>query len=265
MYDIVESTWETTPVANHDISFGRVKASFVVDDTLFTLTWHEDHNVLNFAYVNILELDEWRLVDNRGMPKGSKGCAACYVEYRDEVVVVDLEFDQPPDVRSFSMEKRAWYKPNIAGVPPCSRMKHGMCSNKDQVYVVGGWYRGILQSGSLELYILQMAGTRFIWSTPRVEGYIPPHRYLFRPACTQNRLFVYGGYNGIKSFDVFLFKENRWYQGSGNGRHNGQIINFRTAPTSGASANALVQTQTDIWILGGFEEPPDKLLRISAK
>lgn len=272
VYDTNTNSWGSVEPNNYALSFGQVKMSFLVEDSMFSYTWHEQKRIYQFANLNVVSLEEWALVNAKNMPRVSVGTAGCYVECRNEAIL--FGGGTSTEVHVFKVESRSWYIPDTKGHPPLPRENHALCSTRNVVFVAGGTIiRGRQDSPAtkmLDLHLLTIEKRSFTWSHPRIEaslsgGYMPKRRYLFSMTCVQNRVFVFGGYAGKSAFDVYSIKSNQWFTRVVDDDPSDPIISFAGNWSLGTKEHAAVQTPQKLWIFGGFDLPPQTPLLITAE
>ena len=263
LYDIAQNAWSSIKPGNPDLAFGRVKLSFVADDILHAYIWHEIYGYYNFAMLDLIQCEEWRLVPDRDAPKIGTGTAGCYVEARKEAVLFGGSAPSEVEINVYRLQTQSWYSPRAKGQPPRRRWNHAVCTSGERMFVVGGSILGGNRPATLDIHILTMVRAEFTWTSPVVPGFAPPRRYLFQATCSNDRVFVYGGYNGEHCFHIYSVTEEKWYltDDSGPPEHT---IPLRTPWLSGTSENGALQTPTKLWIFGGFQLPIVTPLVISA-
>ena len=273
IYDTVTNSWTCAKPDNFALSFGQVKMSFVVEDAMFSYTWHEHKRVYQFANLDVVGMDEWSIVKDRNQPRVAIGTAGCYVELRNEAILFGGGCSTA--VHVFGVEDKAWYTPETKGSAPLPRENHALCSNHNVVYVAGGTiFRRDPETPSmkmLDLHLLTIESETFTWSSPTVgangtSGYLPRRRYLFTMTCVRNRVFVFGGYAGKSAFDVYSIKSNQWFtRNIPEDDPEEPVITFAGNWSLGTKEHAAVQTPDKLWIFGGFDLPPQTPLLITAE
>lgn len=252
VYDVQKETWFQLKPSNHRLAFGRVKAIFTVADLLYAYVWQE-RGPRNYALVtyDLVEMSDWYVVDAKRSPNLRYGVSGCFVERRGEAVITSpRSHSSPGTVMVYRVAEKSWYQPQVKGAPPLLDMNHSTCSTGSSVFAMGN-------SGGAPrmcLFLLDVTRLPFVWSMPVGGDYQPCNRYLFQASCTVNRIFVYGGYSGVRSFDVYSIPEKRW------------LTKFRMDNewTAGTSENAVVQSSERLLIFGGFELPAHTPLEITA-
>lgn len=265
IYDTVKNSWKSVMTANHDIAYGRVKMSFIYNDKLIAYIWHEKKGKYNLSAIDLVHYRVWQGLATSNPPNIGSGTAGCYIERRKEAIVLGGKGSLDFNVHVYNLKTGNWYEPRVTGEEPQLRMNHAVCATGSKMFVLGGTILGgktyRRYNPNLDLHILTMLQTSFTWSSPVVQGYAPSNRFLFQATCTENRVFVYGGYNGTESFDVYEVDKNRWRKAGGGPESNG--IGYTTNWYSGTSENAAVQTGKELWIFGGFQLEPHTPLRIT--
>ena len=264
IYDTERRTWQSRQVRNGGRLQGRVRMAFVVDDVLYVYIWSSDKQKCRFVTLDLLLMKEWALGGTGACEQMAFGTAGSYMESRNEGVLFGGQSNST-DVLVYSVENRTWYRPKTRGSPPSARFNHTTCSQGEQMFVLGG--RSVETEHafkSLELHVLTMRRQRFIWSTPKVTGYVPRGRFLFAAACISGRIFVFGGYNGYASFDIYSLRLNRWQTGSykDDFDHN-QGFRFMSDWNRGTSDHVLVLTPQRLIVFGGFQLPISTPLHIT--
>lgn len=263
VYNTVSNSWKKLEAANYGLVFGRVKMAFVLDDSLIAYVWHKMKHAYNLVNLNLVLLSEWQSVHQKDPPKIGIGTAGCYIEARNEAVVVGGKGGPKLLVYVYVVAASSWYRPEVKGKAPNRRMNHAVCSSGSNMFVVGGTHLSLRDDFKLDLHILTMRGREFVWSSPKIPGYAPRDRYLFQATSSGKRIFVYGGYNGVTSFDFYDIAENRWRSAGGSGKENG--VKYITNWSKGTSEYASVQTRQTLWIFGGFQLDPYTPLKITAR
>ena len=253
-YDVILNVWQSTRVYNADIAFGRVKMAFVYDDKILAYNWHEQERHYNFAALDLIQMDEWRLVSGKAAPNLIQGAAGCYVDSRREGFVCGLGSSNAVitvEVWLYMTQWGTWRKPKTKGMRPSPRINHAVCSRDNVVYIVGGSLVDRLVN-RLDIHLMTMIADQFTWSTPDVAGYAPPTRYLFQIVCTGKRVFVYGGYGeqGVeRQLDIFHVDKSRWScAGPRDARGSVQLV---AGEGGGTKEHAMLERHGSIWIFGG--------------
>ena len=250
VYDLNANHWSAFRIDGGDIVYGQVKMIFNIADILFAYVWHDRYHVYNLVALELLELKQWRKVEHKRHPILSSGVSGCLIEQRGEAVITCPKAGaKPSDVWVFRIKDKSWLSPTTKGNQPWLEADHCSCTTGLQVFVLGGRYLSYFG-----LHILDVTTLPYRWSTPSGLGYSPKPRFCFQASCTVKRIFVYGGFSGEDSFDVFLIKEQRWLKGP----------RFESNWSSGTSCNAVVQTAEKLLVFGGFSLPAQTPLEISA-
>ena len=256
-YDVVKRSWTPHFVQNVKRLYGRVRMTFIVDDVLYVYLWRRNSRSCIFLKLDVVSMEELVPAGKSPCQQMGFGTSGSYIESRNEGVLFGGKQGRT-DVCVYSIEKASWYRPKTNGAGPSARFNHTTCSQGRNMFVLGGQKVGqhdVIRP--FEIHILTMDRRRFTWSTPHAQGYVPPERYLFAAACTAGRVFVFGGYLGDSSFDIFSLEHNSWrkgyYKKNESGRHEG--FQFRCPWTHGTSDHAMVLTPLGLLVVGGFQLP----------
>lgn len=239
VYNTKTNRWSSKVPMLHELAFGRAKMIFTLEDKLFAFVWHHDSNCYNFLQLDLVEMEEWRMVHEEKPPLMVFGAAGCLIEQRREALV-SVGFSNHTVIHSYNFLRSKWSKPRTGGKRPPYRENHATCSVDMQVFILGGAF----QTNFLDVHILDVSVVPYTWSSPLLRpGYRPTARYLFQAVGTRKRIVVYGGYGGQKRFDVYSIPEKRWLQN----------IRFDTDWLGGTSENAVAFTEQKMWVFGGFQ------------
>lgn len=263
VYNTRKNSWAKVHVRNYDLVFGRVRMAFVCGDKLIAYVWLVEHKRYSLVILDLILFGEWRSWETAEHPQIGMGAAGCYVEERNEAIVLGgkpAKQERTFAIHVFSVARAVWYHPYAQGKPPPIRRNHAVCTTGSKIFVVGGVVVGHNRD-TIDLHILSVKASKFLWSSPNIPGYTPPDRYSFQITCSQNRVFVYGGYKNIRAFDFYDLKKNHWRKAGGGIKSNG--IAYTSEWTPGTSEHAAVQTPKAIWIFGGFQLPASTPLKIT--
>ena len=212
VYDRVKKEWLVTMPANVHNWFGSIRMTFIVDDVLYACSWYQRHKRHVFMALNLVSMEEWVPVGKGLCPITGFGTRGSYIEARNEGVLFGGE-SRGTGVFVYNMERSSWYSPTVSGTPPTPRRNHATCSVGLKMFILGGEKFGASDNGTLDLHVLSMEGTRFVWSTPVTTGHASRTRRLFPATCASGRIFIFGGYGANTPFIVYSIKENHWYHG----------------------------------------------------
>ena len=263
VYDIAKRSWKQYAPINHDKLYGRVRMAFMVDDVLYVYLWSPIRKRYSFLTLDLVCMEEWIVERESSHMRMRFGTSGSYVECRNEGVLFGGEINST-EVLVYNVERASWYCPKTTGSPPSPRFNHTTCSYGRHMFVLGGIRISSRPATGLELYSLDMDGTRFTWSTPKVGGYLPQGRYLFSAACISERIFVFGGYSGHTSFDIYSFEHKCWRKGyyeEASGKVEG--FRFKCDWIIGTSDHAMVLTPQNLVVFGGFQLPIGTPLHIT--
>ena len=242
IYDRKKNNWSSKQILRNRLAHGQVKMAFTVSDTLFAYVRHYMDRVYYLMTLDLVTPEHWDLVPSNYMPSLTFGVSGCFVERRGEGIVTTPDRSlQPTVVVAFRVEDNVWYSPRVKGKTPRLAVDHSSCATGYQVFVTGE----DPSLNRLNLHVLNVTALPFVWSTPVGGSYFPQKRYLFQSSCTVNRIFVYGGFNGKKCFDVYSIREQCWLKN----------VEFDTDWEDGTGNNAVVQTSEVIIVFGGLGLP----------
>ena len=250
IYDSQKNSWTSKHVSRDTVTYGQVKMSFTVDDTLFAYVRQYIDRVYYLVNLDLVNPDSWDVVQAQATPNLTFGVSDCYVERRGEAVVTTPYVGlTPTTVVVYRVNGKSWYSPRVKGKNPMLAADHSSCASGLTVFVMGE-NRYV---DRLNLHVLDVTALPFVWSTPETGCYFPKKRYLFGTSCTVNRIFVYGGFNGKTSFDVYSISDQRWLEN----------LEFDTDWESGTADNAVVQTAEKIIVFAGLRLPARTPLEIT--
>ena len=250
IFDTSSNSWASSAVLNSKTVCGQVRVHFMVADILFAFVLGNNSHVYELVTLDLLEPSEWRSVDSTKPPAFPPGVSGCFVERRGETLVTyQKDRTLRTGVEVLRIDSHSWYTPTIKGTPPLLERNHCSCAIGYQVFAMGQYH----EVDHLCLSILDVTALPFVWSTPIGGTYFPRKRFLFQASCTVNRIFLYGGFDGEASFDVFSIKDEKWLSS----------VPFKTNWSAGTSENAVVQTSNKLIVFGGFQLPARNPLEIS--
>ena len=119
-YDTVRNSWSSCHVENMDLGFGRVKMLYILEDHLYAYTWHETKSMYNFASLDLLELEEWCIVDESKYPQMGVGTSGCFIERRREAILFSGRHSDV-QLMAYRVDARLWYRPQTKGQFPARR------------------------------------------------------------------------------------------------------------------------------------------------
>ena len=250
IYDLNKNSWERFLPLDDYLAYGRVKMIFTAADTLFAYVWQEgNRRKYELLAFDLVEMLGWRVVEAKDAPVLPWGASGCFVERRGEAMVISAKPGHSCNISIYHVEGKRWSQPKVTGKPPRLDMNHASCSTRLFVFVMGK----IFPATHLYLFMLDVTRVPFAWSALIDSNYSPRSRYLFAASCTRNRIFVYGGYDGERSFDVYSIREKRW------------LTSFQMDNewTNGTSENAVVQSEERLLVFGGFQLPSQTPLEIT--
>ena len=204
-------------------------------------------------------------MQERNAPRVRKGSSACYVESRREAIVVGVPLrpEDPPDIHLFNVDRGAWYRASAKGTPPAARIDQKACAMGNALFLVGGKVLKGAQSPYLDINMLMLYQSDFVWSTPTVHGFRPVNRIAFLLSYTRKRLFVYGGSRDSSGLYVYSILEQRWLQGNTNAKEEYEI-RVDTDWSAGTMDGAGAQTAESLWVFGGSTLPFESPLLVSS-
>ena len=262
-YDLLTSTWKAILPKNPSKDFGEIRATFVVDDTLYACVW------LNLAMRNVLmtidlvSMEEWMPTREDDSAQLGSGTTGSYVEARNELVLFGGKGNGVA-ILVYSLSRSSWYLPNVSGNPPAPRYNHATCCSGRRMFVIGGESIG-LEIAPLDLHVLCLQSSRISWSTPITTGHAPTQRHHFTATYVDGRIFVYGGFSGLAHFDFYTVSENRWYIGSSSEASEQEgMAQFVSELTGGNAYHAAVAVGDKLLVLGGCRLNTNTALEITA-
>ena len=258
MYNIMKRKWTMTQPTNRYNQFGSIRLSFIVDDVLYGYSWYNASQRHIFMAINLISMDAWVPAGRDACAETGFGSSGQYIEARNEAVLFGGK-KASTDIFVYDVARSSWYSPSVSGEPPSPRYNHGTCCTGLRMFILGGQDLPRLGNGQgramqLDLHVLTMEGTRFVWSTPGIKSRAPPRRYLFAATCVPGRIFVYGGYGGLTRFDIYSIKQKRWYYYngiSGEADEEKGTVYFRSELLEDNANNAAVVCQGKLLIIGG--------------
>ena len=256
IYDVVERSWKRHAMKNMRQLYGRVRMTFIVDDVLYVYSWSRDDKKCVFLMLDLVSMEDWVCGGKNPCAQMGFGTSGSYVESRNEGVLFSGKRRNFTDVWVYNVENGTWYCPQTSGTPPRARYNHTTCSEGKTMFVLGGQTTlpGNHVIRPFDLHMLTMDGKRFAWSTPEVNGYVPPERFLFAATCQARRVFVFGGYRGYSSFDIYSVEHGSWMKGSSNNEYEPyEVLQFTSGWKRGTSDHAMVLMPQELIVFGGFQ------------
>ena len=208
------------------------------------------------------------------MPRSQS--AGEFLEWMDMIVTFGGEREQEcvNDLVGYSVSGNSWAMLRAKGKPPSARLGHSSClQGKYHIVFQGGVNkRGFILSN---LFILCCEWSSFSWSELRCPD-LPLKRSKSSLSCIGSRLYVLGGYvnmNLIEGSQLYVYDMAEADGVLHEAYPSGDVERYGKLRVSLKNPNMLhlfaahsaVHTDERIIILGGSEQPADRITIISAE
>ena len=252
VFDTKTGAWDFVHVSQQPLAFGTSRIEFILRDVLTVYIFTEPDKRYSLLELDLVEMEEWNLVEDRASPRLGEGTAGCFFESRNEMVAFGGR-DTGTEVFRYSVDRKVWLTAKTSGFPPNPRANHATCSSGLVMFVIGGSLNGTNMQ-TLDMHALNVARLPFTWSTPKYGTFRPPRRFLFHASYIGDRIILYGGFNKTRHFCFYSIKERRWFEGvRRNVEYPDRQVRFESNWSSGTSAYAVAHTNEKMWLFGGFE------------
>ena len=260
-FDTRSKRWDVLALSGGAHTFGIVKSAFLMDDLLFAYTWNEKKQAHVFAQLDLIHLQEWKLMSGAQPNCIDREACACIVESRKEMMVLASKAGKTL-LMMYSLDAQTCSEQNSRGKPPTPHGLHAACATTRSVFVLER-VRGISPIwSSAKLYVLNIESRRFTWSLPDIP--LVQHqlslRSRFQLCCSETHLFIYGA---DKHFDVYSIKDERWLKGVRQpDRNRSDEVHFVDRFGEGILGHTTILTNGSLLVFGGSNRPIFKPLEI---